>query len=77
MTSTDPPAGPSPAPASATTDGRRVRKGYVTSYGGERICSETACTTVLSIYNAGASCSCHSAIGGARSPDPHPVASED
>lgn len=55
MTSTSPGSG-TPFPG----EGRRVRKGHVTSYGAGRACSIVDCGTLLSTYNSSATCSVHS-----------------
>lgn len=73
MTPTDPvvPATAIIAPAQrriepAPGEGRRARRGHITSYGDGRICSMAGCTTVLSIYNGGSSCAGHSMVDEAR-----------
>jgi hypothetical protein len=49
---------PSPTPT-PTTERTYTRRGQVTSYGDDRICSTPDCPTRLSRYNKGSRCCIH------------------
>ena len=67
----DPLTAPSPTPAgaTATTYGERVRsRGHIRSFPGGRTCGASECQTVLSRYNDAVVCWLHTSDGAPRRP---------